>query len=262
MKRYLLVAQLFFKNSLMSQLEYRFEFLSWTIVSALWIFLTLVIVNLVFGQVSSVAGWTREQVLIVVALSGIFTGLLWMFIIPSLLDLSESVRKGNLDFYLTKPINVRYLLSVNKYDMDNIFRLIALTLYLLFVIGLINYDIPPLSLLAFFALFFMGLIIFYNFFFIMATTSFWLIDITNLEDLYANLLNIGRYPVYIFEGTLRIVFMVIIPVAFIATFPTEFLIGKGNYTTLIVGLILVVVSTIISQKFWNFAIKRYSSASS
>lgn len=262
MKRYTSIISLFFKNNFMSQLEYRFEFISWTIVSALWIFLTLAIVNLVFGQVSLVAGWTRDQVLIVVAVSGIFTSILWMFVIPSLLDLSEKVRKGSLDFYLTKPINMRFLISTSKYDMDNILRVIVLTYYLLFVIGLVDYAIPFISLLAFFTMCVMGLIIFYNFFFIMATTSFWLIDITNLEDLYANLLSIGRYPVYIFEGALKVVFTIIVPVAFIATFPVEFLIGKGNFNLLIIGFILVIISSLASHKFWNFALKRYSSASS
>lgn len=261
-KRYLSIPLLFLKQSGMSQLEYRFEFLTWTIVSVLWIGLTLVIVQLVFGQVNAVAGWTKDQVLLVVAISGIFTSLLWMFVTPSLENLSDNIRTGNFDFYLTKPINSRFLASVSKYDVDNITRVCVLIYYILFSLGIWYSGLPLLSVTGFFLAFIMGIIIFYNLFFIMITSSFWLIDLSNISDLFDNLMSVGKYPTYIFEGSLKFIFFLIVPVVFVATFPAQFLIGKSDPKILLLGIILVIVSSLFSQWFWNFALKRYSSASS
>jgi ABC-2 type transport system permease protein len=54
----------------------------------------------------------------------------------------------------------------------------------------------------------------------------------------------------------------IIPVAFVTTFPASALLGRLDSTTAWIGVLFAIVFFIASNRFWNFAIKHYSSASS
>lgn len=261
MKRYFVIALQFFKNGLMSQLAYRFETITWSVMSILWIVLMMLSIEFVFGQVHTIAGWSRDQVLLLASVEALFVGVMWAFILPSLLNFADRVNRGTLDIYLSKPVPARFLISVNSFEIDNFLRVIV-SLLLIF-----NFSIKmgvsfSWNLVFFLLMFLAGIIIFYNLFFIATTTLIWLITIFNLEDLFSNIMNVGRYPVYIFEKSVRVLFIYVLPVAFIATFPVQALFGKLDSWHFILAVILVIISSLFSQWFWNFALKHYSSASS
>lgn len=262
MKKYFSIAKRFFLNTIMSQLEYRFESLTFSVTSLLWMVLLIVSIELVFGQTSLVAGWTKAEVLLVAATQSLFVGLLWLQIIPSILIFTDLIKKGNFDFYLLKPINTRFLLSVNKTNVDNFLIVIASAYLVLKYFMELKIDLSLINFFGFFGTFFLGMIIFYNLFFLVITLTIWLVDMFSIHDLFSNFMDNAKYPVYIFQGVLRVIFIFIIPTAFISTFPVQFLLGRGNIEILLGALAIALITFFISQWFWNFALKHYSSASS
>jgi len=72
----------------------------------------------------------------------------------------------------------------------------------------------------------------------------------------------GKFPVDIFKGFFRIILIYVVPVAYIATFPVEALLGKVGWERIIPAIFLAVGTFALSQWFWNFALRHYSSASS
>lgn len=260
--KHLKIIALLLRNSLMSHLEYRFSFIMWSITSILWIMLTLISIEFIFGHVNSIAGWTKNQMLLIATVFGIFSSIMWMFFLPSAINITKLVRKGTLDFYLLKPIGNRFLLSTNQFSLDNFPRACILVLIMFGLIDSMGLKISFLSWIQFILFLLIGLGIFYNIFFTAAVTSIWFIDIFNLEDLYANILNVGRLPTHIFEGFTKLSFMFILPVMFVATFPAQILLGTADITMAITGLVILIISSLGSQWFWRFALKHYSSASS
>lgn len=262
MIKYFKVAYKFFIAGLMSQLEYRFERLCWIFTTFLWMALTFVSIELVFGQTTAVAGWTKTQVMLVAATEVIFTGILYSQILPSIIDFTKLVERGNLDFYLTKPLSTRFLVSTHQSNLDN-FPKIALAIFLVVkFLQDLNVPVSFLSFAGYFGLISLGLLIFYNVFFMLVTTAIWFTSIFNILDLMDNILDTGRFPVYIFEGILRSLFIFIIPIIFIATFPVQFLLGRSDISILVLALFLALLTSILSQKFWIYSLKHYSSASS
>lgn len=261
MTRYIFLFKSLFRYHLLRVLEFRSELIGWALISLMWPILTLSAVGLIFGQVDSIAGWEKNEVLLVACLFEIFVGLIWLVAIPSILNFTKAIRKGDFDFYLTKPINPRFLASFNQYEFDQYPRLIMLTVVLVIILQRIS-AINFLDLIGGIILLFLGVFIFYNLFFFVATSVFWFINLVNLENLFESIIDTGRFPVYVFQKALFLVFVYIIPGAFIATFPAQTLLGRGSITIFITAFVLATVSFLISQWFWNFAIKRYSSASS
>lgn len=262
MKRYFTIAWHFFQASVMTELEYRFETISWGIGSLLWMLVLFIGVELIFGQTSFVAGWSKQQVLLIAATEAIFAGSAWLIFLQGIMQFLRWVPRGELDPYLFKPINTRFLISTNSFNLENIPRITVALIVLFSIIRSSGNSVTVFALVGYFLLIFLGLFIFYNLFFLIATSIFWLQEIFNLEDLFDNLLDMGKYPVYIFEGGLRFLFVYVVPVAFIATFPVQVLLGQKGIETIILAAFMAVVSFVLSQRFWNHALKRYSSASS
>jgi len=75
-------------------------------------------------------------------------------------------------------------------------------------------------------------------------------------------LYIGRFPLNSFSFSLRIFFSIFIPIAFITTIPSEVFLGLSQLWKILLEVIVASVFLITSRKFWLFALKFYSSASS
>lgn len=243
-------------------LEFRTEVVVWSIHSITWALLALVLVYLIFGQVNSIAGWTKNEVLALSLTGSMFNSFLWWFIYPSVLRLINTVRTGDFDFYLLRPASSRFLISVSRFEFDNYPRVFVTAALLIIMVlqGLITVTFS--SFVNFVLLFFIGAIVFYCLFFIVATLSFWLIQMPEIENLFDTIVTSGRYPTHIFRGSLRFVFFFIIPMAFVATFPVQALVGRSGFELVLLGCVVVFIFLAFSQWFWNLALRHYSSASS
>lgn len=262
MNRYLKIIFVNAKNCLIRIMEFRSEVISWSVFSVFWIFVFLAFVNVIFGQITAISGWTKDQVLVLFTVQELFIGCMWIFILPGVLDFSKSISKGELDFMLLRPINTRFLLTFRRFEFDQYGRIIVTLILLKIFLSNLNISISLLNVVGALLIFVLGMFIFYSLFFLIATLSFWFINLFNLEDLLDSVVNAGRYPSSIYKGGLKIVFGYIIPLAFTATFPTQILLGNENPGIFISAILIAAGMFFVSHLFWNFALKRYSSASS
>ena len=65
-----------------------------------------------------------------------------------------------------------------------------------------------------------------------------------------------------FSFSLRIFFSIFIPIAFITTIPSEVFLGLSQTWKILLEIMVTSVFLYTSRKFWLFALKFYSSASS
>lgn len=262
MKKYLKLFYYFARYGLIWAMEYRLNFLLWALIGTMWSFLFIYAAELIFGQVQLIAGWTKGEALLVMASETMFVGFLWLFVFPSLQIFSELIRLGGLDFALLKPINSRFLISTRNWSLDQLPRIPLVAAFMVTVILSNHYPVTIQSILGYVFLFACGVIIFYNLFFSLTITNFWLISVNNFVDFFHNVLDMGRYPSGIYKGGMKIFVVFIVPVALVGTFPVQALLGKLDSVFYLYALILVISSTLLSNWFWNFALKSYSSASS
>lgn len=237
-------------------MEFRAEVISWSINSVSWAIISLIIMNVIYTQVDSIAGWTKREAMILSATGSMFNSFLWLFVIPSLLNLGDMIRKGDFDFYLLKPVNSQFLSSISRFEFDQYLRIVAMIWFLVSVVpntsGLVGY----LILLG------AGLVAMYSLFSMITTLCFWIVGSEGMDNLFDSIVTMGRYPTNIFEGGMRVVFFFIIPMAFVATFPVQVLLGKAGWNLVGVGVLTATIFLLLSHFFWDFALKRYSSASS
>ena len=246
----------------MVETEFRVNFFLWTIMNVLWGVMRVFIVSLIFIKFGNIAGCSQQEAVIVAIIHGLFLSILWMFVLPSLYEFSEMVRNGTLDFTLLRPVNRRFMVSARYIEFDQLLRILFFSVALfIFSKGIIG-SFVILNVLSFLLVTFSGVVIFYNLFFSISTANIWFVGLTNLFSLYESIHEMGKFPTYVFQGASRTILFYILPIAFVATFPAQAILGRITLPTIGIGIVLAVGTTIFSQWFWNFALKHYSSASS
>ena len=106
------------------------------------------------------------------------------------------------------------------------------------------------------------MVILYNLWFILATTSIWFVKTWNATEVLRALLAAGRYPISAYPVTLRLVFTLILPVAFLTTVPAQMILGEIHLYYLLLGFLIALLFLYLSRLFWYFALRFYTSASS
>jgi ABC-2 type transport system permease protein len=107
-----------------------------------------------------------------------------------------------------------------------------------------------------------SLTILYSLWFLLATTSIWFVKTWNATEVLRATLTAGRYPISAYPETLRVLFTMVIPVAFLTTVPAEAILGRPSWAWLLAGGGMALGFFSLSRWFWKLALRSYTSASS
>ena len=97
MKRYLKLFYLFLRYNLIRTMMYKEDFMAWTMVSFGWLVFNIIFYQLIFNNVESIAGWTRNQVLLLQGFTFIFNGILWGVFWANMREIPRKINAGTLD---------------------------------------------------------------------------------------------------------------------------------------------------------------------
>jgi ABC-2 type transport system permease protein len=262
MRRYLKVLSVFYKAAVLTDLEYRANFFTHILLSALSIVWIIGSIGIFFLHTDRIGDWTFHQMLIILGLFQMFIGLMDMLIAPNMRDIVQHIRTGTMDFILTKPLNSQFHASLRRI---NFWR----TIDMLVGLGVILYAVfqlptPPslVNILLFLLLCICAILILYSLGMLMITSSFWLVKLDNVMELLYGFYEAGRFPVSIFPTWLRALLTFVIPIAFVTTVPASVLLNRLDASFVVYSLLVAGVLFTTSVLFWRYAVRHYSSASS
>ena len=263
LRKYLKLYLKLAKFSASLEMEYRVSFILEVFVEVAFFFVTLFGMRVVYWNVSEIAGWHFNELLVLLGVNMVFTELVLGFVfIYNLRELPFKIAKGDLDMILLKPINSQFSVSLWR----PYFALFpsALAGIVVAVVGFTRggFAFNPIMFLPFLLIFSCGLVIAYSIGMLISTLSMWFINATPLPMLAQQLLFVARNPYSVFSGAWRIIFLTFLPIAFMASFPASTLLGKLELWWLPASVALAVVFLWGSNVFWKFALKKYSGASS
>jgi ABC-2 type transport system permease protein len=252
----------FFKCSLMNSLEYRFNFFFGGLFELAWMIMYIVLFNLIYANTNSIAGWTRYEILMLVAYTGFIDSTYTFLANAGVGETSLLVNQGTMDFILLKPINKQFYISFRKISIPQFYNIVIGVVLMIYFINKLNIDLNLYKIIIFIVLSVNTLFIMYNFFFIIMMLSFWFINMDFIYGLTPEVFTIGNKPIKIYPNILQKIFTYIIPLAVAFNYPVEFLVKGLN----IQGIILCFVVSLgifgVAQIVLRAGIKRYSSAGS
>jgi ABC-2 type transport system permease protein len=260
MQKYFRLVKLFWGTAIAAEMEYRLNFVIATLNSVGYQIGSLFTLYLFYRNGYSFAGWRWEESIMVLGIFTILQGFANTFLAPNLNQIVKQVEQGTLDFVLLKPISSQFWLSTHRlspWGFPDLFVGSAIVLYAGNRLGL-----PPTAYLAAIPSLIFGFMILYSLWFMLSATSIWFTKIYNITEVLKGLLEAGRYPIVAYPMGYRLFFTFVVPVVFLTTVPTEAILGRVQLTSILGGGLLAIILVWASNKFWRFALKFYTSASS
>ena len=262
LRKYLKVYKKFLHTSLASELEYKTNILIDLITAILSLIGSIFLLSIFFQNNGSIGSWKFEEALIIQGIYTILNGITNTWFNPNLSEIVKHIREGTLDFVLLKPIDSQFFISLKKINPSGLLEII-LGLILLFYCIRINQIIFSLSFLTLSLITLIcSICILYSLWFFISTTTIWFVKTWNATEVLRSFLYIGRFPLSSFSFSLRIFFSVFVPIAFITSIPSEVFLGISEFWKILLELIVAMIFLFTSRKFWIFALRFYTSASS
>jgi ABC-2 type transport system permease protein len=260
MGRYWQLLRLFVSTAIAAEMEYRGNFLLAALTSLGGAITSWFGLFLFYRTGYTFQDWNWNEALLVMGIFLLLQGFSTACMVPNLNSIVKQVETGTLDFVLLKPISTQFWLSTRTISLWGLPD-IALGLGVIFYAGWLlhlawwNYLFAALPLL-------LGAVILYSLWFVLGATSIWFTKIYNITEVLRGLLEAGRYPMTAYPAAFQFFFTFVVPVLFMTTIPAEIALGRNVWPWVGLSAILAIALLYLSNQFWRFALRFYTSASS
>ena len=262
MGRYLLSLKRFWGTALAGQLEYQVNMLIDLMAMVGSLAGSIFVLSVFFGQGRELGGWSWEAALVVQGIYTFLDGVSSTWLRPNLGAIVTHVREGTLDFVLLKPIDSQFWVSLRIMAPAGLPEMGLGLVLIVWAASRAGASFSLGTVLVAVLMLCVGGVILYALWFVIAATSIWFVKTWNATEVLRAVLASGRFPVSAYPPTLRLVFTLVLPVAFLTTVPAEVILGRAAMPMLALGMFLAVIFFVGSRAFWLFALRYYTSASS
>lgn len=248
--------------ALVREAQFRAHFLTTVVIGLAQILLGIVPVLVLFNFTGAVQGWTQADVIVVLGVQQALMGMFGMIISHNMWAMMESVRNGELDQMLIRPVNAQFYAATRWIRPDQVFNI--LTGVAIVTIGLANgRGVPgPSQWVQGVIVFLCGFVLIACLTMAVSYCAFWTQSMDPAVLMVQDILQAGRYPVWFFPLAMRLMLTFIVPIAFATTFPAEAL-THGISWWLVVGAVAFAALALAALRaLWNVAVRQYASASS
>jgi ABC-2 type transport system permease protein len=241
---------------------FRWNFVIRVCTEIVWLGLYVVFVEVLFSHINILAGWTKYEMLLLFGTSHVVSQTFEGLFFVNCIELPESIRTGNMDFFLIKPINSQFLISTRFIDLGAITNIFIGFVLVGYSWMHLSYPLTIPNLLIYLILILNGMLIYYSIMFMLMTISFWTIRGEGMISVYFQSTNFARQPAEIYRGMLKLFLTFVFPMLVIVNFPVKAILHSLSGWMVGYGLIAGLVLLYASHKFWSYAVKDYRSASS
>ncbi len=217
----------------------------------------------IYSKVDTIGGWSTPEMIIFIGTFSLINALNMLVFFFGTNDIPNKIRSGDLDHYLTKPVNPLLRLSFESVDPGSIPLAIASIFLILYGVKQLEIEVTFIRFAAYFIFVLLMTLLWYDLQMIVRTIPFFTISANNIARMGDTVLELClKVPGTLFKGVYKVIFYFFVPYGIMATFPTELIAGKLTFPELIYGCFIIVLFTIFTLWFWSFGLKHYKSASS
>ena len=262
MRRYIRLYVCFVRFSFSRAMEFRVDFFFRIVMDCAYYLVNFLFFKIIYLHSEILGGWTESQVMIFVggfivvdALNmTLFSNNTWM--------LPIFVNRGDLDYYLVRPVSAFFFLSLRDFAANSFVNLMLAAGLLATM--LVAYDEPlePASILLFVMLLVNGTVLYHLMHMLTILPAFWMHSARGLEGLFWSLGRCMERPDRIFTGWVRRVLLTVLPFSVMASLPAQALLSENPWPVAGYCLAVTAVLSAVMALLWRWALRCYSSASS
>ena len=251
----------FVLSSIARETEFRANFIFKFIQSGLWILFPWALVEVIFANTPQIAGWDRAESLALTATAMIVNTCINVFF-WSLQEIPDQIRRGTLDFSITKPIDSQFIVSLRKMNVSFAGAFISSFLFRAYSLSQFQGQITVAAALSYTLIVLCSIIVYYGIMFSMMTLALYFVRVENLWVLADTAIEVARYPTDMYVPGVRSFLTFFLPIALFATIPTRVLLKGGGAEWILFSLVAAILVLVLTRLFWKRSLRRYTSASS
>ncbi len=262
MKRYLSIYRCLLILNYHRALIHKADFLNGLFGSIIWGIFSIVAIFILTSRSPSVFGWSREELFVLIGVFNILIGGVFRTLFSRNFDrFTHMIQYGDLDGLLLKPIDSQFALSFWYISYHGIIRIILSLVYTIIVLSLAHIPLTFVSIITFLSLGIFGIMTLYAVWYLVMTIIVWFPDLHNLVEMLFAVDTLSRYPPQVLWAMRVAVFLIFFPITLTVSIPTKALFHTANGMDALLLICTGLGLFYLSQKFWKFALRYYTSAS-
>lgn len=242
---------------------YRAGFINSIISTCLWGAFQLIWVLLLTSRIDTFYGWSKNELIFLTAnYVFIVVGLFHIVFSRNFDRFSRIIDRGELDLVLVKPIDSQFLLSTWYFNYAYFFRFIIGVPIIIYLTIRIGISISFINIFSYIILVLFSIVLMYSIWLAFSTLLIWFPRLSNITSFLYNLNGVSRFPPEMIYELKSFILFLLIPLTLLSAIPTKVLFRKALAGEIALLILFAVLAFFLTRKFWKFALRYYTSASS
>jgi len=258
-RRYLYIWSILSKKSFFVHLTRKLGFFVFLTGKILRFIFFILFLFFILKKTNGIGSYSKDQAILFFVVFNLISSLSQMFF-RNVYTFRQSVVSGNFDLILSKPISPLFRVIFGGFDFIDLVTIPPLILALFYAARPLSPDFYQVIL--FVLLLLNGLFISFSLHTIIVSLSIITLEIDQMVMIYRDLETMARFPLEVYGRKVASFLTFFIPLGIMIAFPAKALMGLLSPKFIVVSVLFSFVSFFISIKFWNFALTKYTSASS
>lgn len=262
MRRYLRLYAYFVRFSFSRAMEFRLDFFFRIFMDLQFYIVNILFYRLIYSHTDLLGGWNERQILIFIGIYIVMDALHMTVFSNNCWWMPIFVNKGDMDYYLVRPVSSLFFLSLREFAANSFVNLIlALSI---FGYALWAYPEPfgfgqvVMALL----LVVMGTFLYFLLHWMALMPVFWTHSARGMMPVFFAMTRFIEKPDRIFTGVARLTLLTILPFSVMASYPARLIIEDFSWSVFLHLSGITVIFGVLVVLVWNKALAAYSSASS
>lgn len=227
------------------------------ILRFVFFFFLIVIIS---SRTTAISGFSLWQMMLFYV-SYNLVDLTGQFLLREVYRFRSQIVNGNFDYTLIKPISPLFRAMFGGSDILDLFMIFITFGFLIITLQ----HLPPFNLSSFMLYILLivnALIIEFAFHIFTLSVGILTSEVDNTIMLFRDISSMAKYPVDIYKEPLRGFITFIIPIGIMMTFPAKVLMGFLSFQFVVISFLFGCAFFFMSVKSWQYALRKYASASS
>lgn len=245
-----------------ARMQYRADF----IISSFGMFFTslatLSVFWVIFNSVPDLAGWTLNEMVFIYAFYMLAISPM-QILFDHFWQLRFHIREGTFLKYYFRPLNMMFYYTSEVFDVKGLIQLITGIILLVYSASQLHVDWTFARIALLIITLFSASLVQISMIVSAACAAFWVIDSYPVLGLAWKLREFSPYPMTIFDGAFRFAFTYIIPIGFVAFYPSQLFLRPNESSSLVYFSPLIGIGLFaLTYWIWTKGVNAYTGTGS
>ncbi len=252
----------FLRFSFSRAMEFRLDFYFRVVMDIIYYMVHLGFFTVIYQHTSLLGGWSEAQIYVFIC-GAMFVDALHMTVFANnLWWLPTFINRGDLDYYLVRPVSSLYLLSLRDFAASSFLNVMIAGGLLAWALGRYPVELSAARVMLYLALLVVGTLVYYLIRMLFIIPVFWFQSSRGLDELSWSFYRLAERPHQIYHPWVRLMMLTVLPMAFAFSVPAHVLFDGLSWGTLLHVVAVTGGLVAFVLWFWGRGLGAYSSASS